>query len=287
VHEDFDDTVLIPSLRQRQPESEVDEDTVVPHEPNDHESTAPLRPPAPRTAAASVVSTVAARRPSPVVAGDHHPPALVEPPQHRPRRVPLTHKRLQESLRDPAIARDAAVLPESPVHAPGPVRAPSPASSALPSPAAMASAAAALARTPEPLSVPPRTPAFVDGFRMAGRPAVDLDVPALIGRKPTAPRVIGKAFPRLVRVPSPLNEVSSTHIELRQEGKSVIVTDLRSTNGTVVRMPGARPVKLRQGESLVVRPGTLIDIGDGNVFEILAPPRLGVAGGSAGAGTRA
>jgi len=122
---------------------------------------------------------------------------------------------------------------------------------------------------------------------MAGKPAVDLDVPALIGRKPTAPRVVGKVFPRLVRVSSPLNEVSSTHIELRQEGMSVIVTDLRSTNGTVVRMPGSRPVKLRQGESLVVRPGTLIDIGDGNVFEILSPPRIGITRDSVGDGTGA
>jgi len=275
VHEDFDDTVLIPSLRQRQPESEVDEDTVVPHKADEHESTAPVRAPALSSAAASVVAKVTTRRPPPVKSGDRHPPALVEPPQARQRRVPLTHKRLQESLRDPAIARDAAVLPQSPMHAP------SAAPTATPTPVSMTDPMSAL--TPAPL----RTPALVYGFRMAGKPAVDLDVPALIGRKPTAPRVTGKVFPRLVRVPSPLNEVSSTHVELRQEGMSVIVTDLRSTNGTVVRMPGSRPVKLRQGESLVVRPGTLIDIGDGNVFEILSPPRIGITRDSVGDGTGA
>ncbi|MHB1171955.1 MAG: FHA domain-containing protein, partial [Lacisediminihabitans sp.] len=77
-----------------------------------------------------------------------------------------------------------------------------------------------------------------------------------------------------VRVPSPLREVSGTHVEVRQEGASVIVTDLRSTNGTVVSIPGAAPLKLRQGESVVVVPGTLVDIGDGNILEILPIPRF-------------
>jgi hypothetical protein len=48
----------------------------------------------------------------------------------------------------------------------------------------------------------------------------------------------------------------------------VIVTDLRSTNGTQVRLPGSAPTRLRQGESIVVTPGSTIEIGDGNVIEI-------------------
>ena len=76
-------------------------------------------------------------------------------------------------------------------------------------------------------------------------------------------------MPRLVRVSSGGHEVSSTHIELRQLGSSVVVTDMRSTNGSVVFPPGGAQRKLRQGESVVVSPGTLVDIGDGNVIEIL------------------
>jgi len=103
---------------------------------------------------------------------------------------------------------------------------------------------------------------------------IPLDAPALIGRKPVSPRIQKGEVPRLVRVPSPGREVSSTHVELRQQGASVIVTDLRSTNGTVVLIPGASAQKLRQGESLVVSAGTVVDIGDGNTVEILPIERL-------------
>jgi pSer/pThr/pTyr-binding forkhead associated (FHA) protein len=72
--------------------------------------------------------------------------------------------------------------------------------------------------------------------------------------------------------------VSSTHLEVRQVGASVVITDLRSTNGSVVSAPGAAPRKLRQGESVVVSPGTLVDIGDGNIVEIL-PRRLAPGSG--------
>ena len=103
---------------------------------------------------------------------------------------------------------------------------------------------------------------------------IPLDAPALIGRKPVSPRIAIGGVPRLVRVPSPGHEVSSTHVELRQQGPAVIVTDLRSTNGTVVSIPGTSPQKLRQGESLVVSAGTVVDIGDGNTIEVLPIERL-------------
>ena len=98
---------------------------------------------------------------------------------------------------------------------------------------------------------------------------VTLERPAFIGRGPALPRVPSGVRPRLVRVPSATGEISGSHIELRQVGVTVVATDLKSTNGSVVRMPGRPPVTLRQGESLVVAPFTLIDIGDGIVLEIL------------------
>lgn len=111
-------------------------------------------------------------------------------------------------------------------------------------------------------------------IRVNRQEPIPLDAPALIGRKPVLPRITIAPVPRLVWVPSPGQEVSSTHIELRQQGSTVIVTDLRSTNGTVVKIPGASVQKLRQGESLVVSAGTIVDIGDGNTVEILPIERV-------------
>ena len=108
------------------------------------------------------------------------------------------------------------------------------------------------------------------GFRIGpnGR-TVLLDVAVYIGRAPGSPRIQNGILPKLVKVPSPRGEVSATHLEIRQLATSIIVTDLRSTNGSTVSVPGSAPRSLRQGEAMVVSPGTLVDIGDGNVIEIL------------------
>jgi hypothetical protein len=113
-----------------------------------------------------------------------------------------------------------------------------------------------------------RNPEMFYRFRI-GRTVVWLDAVSYVGRRPSSPRIIYGQMPRLVRVPSPRQEVSSTHVELRQLGASVVLTDMRSTNGSIVFPPGGEPRKLRQGESVVATPGTLVDIGDGNVIEIL------------------
>lgn len=104
---------------------------------------------------------------------------------------------------------------------------------------------------------------------------VILDAPTRLGRRPSPPRIPAGVAPRLIRVASPSNEVSASHLEVRQVGSSVIVTDLRSTNGSLVIQPGSVPRKLRQGESVVVSPGALVDIGDGNILQILPMQRLG------------
>lgn len=134
------------------------------------------------------------------------------------------------------------------------------------------------APTPEDFSTKPYTRGEYDEatfnprafyrFRI-GRTVVWLDAVSYVGRRPSSPRIIYGQMPRLVRVPSTKQEVSSTHIELRQLGASVVLTDMRSTNGSIVFPPGGEPRKLRQGESVVATPGTLVDIGDGNVIEIL------------------
>lgn len=101
---------------------------------------------------------------------------------------------------------------------------------------------------------------------------IPLDVPAYVGRRPSTPRITSLRMPRLVMVPSPKREVSSTHLEVRQEGSAVVVTDLGSTNGTIVTSKGFPPRGLRQGESVVVGVGAVVDIGDGIRIAVITAP---------------
>jgi len=121
---------------------------------------------------------------------------------------------------------------------------------------------------PVPAAWVPPAPLF-HGFRIGNSQIVLLDAIAYVGRKPSTPRVVRGGVPRLVRVQSPTQEVSSTHLELRQVGTTVVAQDLHSTNGTMLAVPGHPVRALRPGESVVVTVGTLIDIGDRNVIEIL------------------
>jgi hypothetical protein len=139
------------------------------------------------------------------------------------------------------------------------------AASAAPSGAAAVPAAAPSAR---PTAAPD-----VPAFRIGGGEPHPVTGPVLIGRRPFASRVPdphGPA-PELVTVASPRAVVSGTHLELRVEGTRVVATDLRSTNGTIVRSAtGTR--RMRAGESIVVAPGTRLDLGDDTIIEILPAP---------------
>lgn len=119
---------------------------------------------------------------------------------------------------------------------------------------------------------PPAPGRRCHAIRIGTHDPIPLDVPAFIGRRPSTPRITGGRHPRLVRVPSLSREISSTHLEIRQEGSIVVVTDLDSTNGTVVTSPGGQALKLRQGESVVVVAGSVVDIGDDVRIEILPLP---------------
>ena len=116
---------------------------------------------------------------------------------------------------------------------------------------------------------PDTVPIQVIGYalRVAGE-VVPLDREVFVGRNPAPPRIQSGTVPRLISVPSPTADVSRTHVAVKQLGGSVIVTDLRSTNGSRVEVPGSVPRTLRQGDSMVVSVGTRIDIGDGNVIEV-------------------
>lgn len=111
-------------------------------------------------------------------------------------------------------------------------------------------------------------------IKMADGVEVKLDLTVYLGRKPSVPRVARDRRVRLVTVPSAEKQVSATHLELRQSGDAVVATDMRSTNGSTVIIAGSSPKTLLRGESAVITVGTIIDLGEGNVLELLSPERL-------------
>jgi hypothetical protein len=117
----------------------------------------------------------------------------------------------------------------------------------------------------------PEEPVRPPRVLLPDRTVVEVDAPVLVGRKPSTPRIHVGPAPKLIAMPSPGREMSATHLELRRVGDSLVASDMRSTNGTVVLLPDAAPRTLIRGESAVVVPGTRIDLGEGAVLEILAP----------------
>lgn len=127
---------------------------------------------------------------------------------------------------------------------------------------------------PRPSDLPPVPAALRPHYRVRiGAEVLELDRPVHVGRHPRAARVPVSAQPQLVTVDSPAGGISSTHLELREQGAVVVATDLRTLNGSEVLVPGSPVQVLRRGESVVVTPGTRIDLGEGVVVEVLAPGR--------------
>lgn len=143
-------------------------------------------------------------------------------------------------------------------------------------PGALTFATAEAAQPPtEPLVLPPPPATF--GVRLGAGDILTLDTPIVFGRHPSPSRVESGVAPRLVAVISPTQEVSGTHVRIEQSGDAVVVTDLRSTNGTRVVGADGTGFRLRPGASTVALAGTTVEIGDGNIIEITAAP-----GGSGG-----
>lgn len=85
----------------------------------------------------------------------------------------------------------------------------------------------------------------------------------LIGRSPNASGTLnGEQLPELVTLESPSKELSGTHLEVRLEGWQVLVIDRRSTNGTMIRLPGRDPQRLHPGNAVPIVPGTVIDMAE-------------------------
>ncbi|RZU64500.1 FHA domain-containing protein [Microterricola gilva] len=119
--------------------------------------------------------------------------------------------------------------------------------------------------------------AAVHRMRVAGE-IFTLDVESYIGRRPRA-TPLTQSTARLVTVPSPAQEVSATHALVSQHNDDVVVTDLKSTNGTLVELPDGSQLRLRAMVATVIPPGSRILLGDGVVVELLDPAEDGWARG--------
>jgi len=111
---------------------------------------------------------------------------------------------------------------------------------------------------PSPLAAVPSTPRL--SLELPDGSREPLDAVILIGRAPTPPA--DSATTRLVRLDGD-GDISRNHARVAVEGDTVVVTDLGSRNGTVVRIPGRSAQKLRDGEPTPVLVGTIIDFGGG------------------------
>ena len=104
---------------------------------------------------------------------------------------------------------------------------------------------------------------------------VEVDRAVVIGRAPEARRFSSTDQPLLVAVPSPQQEISSTHLEIRPgsgaDHGSAVATDLGSTNGTVLVQPGLPPEDLQAGIAVQLIPGAILDLGDGVTIQVLNP----------------
>ena len=101
---------------------------------------------------------------------------------------------------------------------------------------------------------------------------VEVDRAVIVGRAPEARRFASTEQPRLITVPSPNQEISSTHLEIRPgagaDHGSAVATDLGSTNGTVLQQPGLPSEDLKPGIAVQLIPGAIIDLGDGVTIQV-------------------
>lgn len=92
-----------------------------------------------------------------------------------------------------------------------------------------------------------------------------LDTAIVVGRRPKVPT---DTDAEAVQLDSPTREVSGTHAQITPETDAVVLTDLASTNGTVVTEAGGKPVLVRGSARMELREGDRVDFGDGNIATV-------------------
>jgi hypothetical protein len=105
-------------------------------------------------------------------------------------------------------------------------------------------------------------------LRLSLGDVITLDRGVLMGRNPRTDfaGTQGEERPHVVKLPSAGGDISRTHLRVTLDGWHVLVTDLNSTNGTLVTLPGRDPQQLRPGEPVPIQPGTVVTLADGIDF---------------------
>ena len=101
-------------------------------------------------------------------------------------------------------------------------------------------------------------------LRIPSGQAIPLDRPVLVGRRPTPEDVaqLKDEEPTLVTLPSPERLVSRNHVLIELDEWSVLARNLSAGNGTMLMRDGAAPQKLPSADSVVLRTGDILDLGD-------------------------
>jgi pSer/pThr/pTyr-binding forkhead associated (FHA) protein len=115
-------------------------------------------------------------------------------------------------------------------------------------------------------------PAALAVLALSDGQRVDLLGTVRIGRAPS-PEPGGDPGTQLVTVPSPQQDISRTHLQIHPQAGQIVVTDLHSTNGTMLVLPGTElyAQRLPSGEAVAVPLGSVLDLGDGLSVSIERP----------------
>jgi hypothetical protein len=110
--------------------------------------------------------------------------------------------------------------------------------------------------------LPPQDPVSVPRpvlgvLRLSTGDVIPLDRGVIMGRSPRTD-YHGEERPHVVKLPGGDGEISRTHLHVSLDGWHVLVTDLHSTNGTLVVLPGREAEQLRPGEPVPIPPGTVV-----------------------------
>lgn len=114
----------------------------------------------------------------------------------------------------------------------------------------------------EPRRVPRPT---LGGLRLPTGEVVPLDRGVVLGRRP-APAEGSHDWPHLVHLPADHSFVSRMHLRLELDGWHVVARDLASRGGTVLKVPGREPERMRANEAYVLEPGAALDLAE--VYEV-------------------
>ncbi|MDO4783623.1 MAG: FHA domain-containing protein [Propionibacteriaceae bacterium] len=91
---------------------------------------------------------------------------------------------------------------------------------------------------------------------------IQLNSDVIVGRAPRVTPEPGRPAPQLVPVPSPEQQISRTHCEIRVDGWDIRALDKKSNNGTFLLRPGERPVRIDERTPTILRAGDVLDLGE-------------------------